>query len=341
MPRADSDAIAALDRALSERPGNARAWGMQALLLRKAAEYGDDADCAGFVGRCEAAARKALALDPAEPNAKAALAGLAPLFGRWGHARAELLDVLGTNPQHVPALHDLAVLEMATGRPSVATGIVERLLSEDRFAATFHYKRMYHLWTIGDLPPLEQVSAQALTLWPRHPAIWFARYWTLVFTGRADQAARMARQGETLPSVPAPAIHFLQRTAEIVAARDAGIADEDQLAAHSAVAIKVASSGPANAVAALMSLCAIDAIDEAFEVAYGYYLGRGASVTPLRWNAQDPSVTDQHRRVTQPLFIPSAGQMRASPRFMELCRDIGMTAYWEQSGITPDFKLKE
>ncbi len=337
LPCVDAESIALLEAALANQGGDASDWGMLALLLRKAAEYADSADCAGFVGRCETAARKALAVDPEEPNARTALAGLSPLFGNWISARMELIEVTRIDPDHPPTLHDLAVLEMATGRPITASPIMERLLVADRFAATFHYKRMYHLWALGDLRALEQISAQALALWPRHPAIWIARFWTLIFTSRSDQAVRLAADEHSLPPIPPAAFRFLKCTAELVRTRERGTADDQAVSAHAATAVSAASSGPANAVAALMSLCAIDAIDQAFEVANGYYLGRGIAATPLRWNAQDPSITDQHRRVTQPLFIPSAEGMRQDPRFTELCRDIGMADYWARFSIVPDF----
>ena len=105
------------------------------------------------------------------------------------------------------------------------------------------------------------------------------------------------------------------------------------------MSVDAASRGPAQAVAGFISLCALDAIQEALEVAQGYFIGRGDFATPLRWNAGDPSVTDQHRRVTQLLFIPSAAAVRQDPGFLPLCDEIGLTAYWNETGITPDFKL--
>ena len=90
-------------------------------------------------------------------------------------------------------------------------------------------------------------------------------------------------------------------------------------------------------MAGLLSLLALDAIDQAFDVAYGYNLGRGSNAVPLRWSKDDPSIADQHRRVTQVLFIPAAARMREDDRFAQLCSDIGLTAHWERFGITPDF----
>lgn len=338
LPIADSAAINALRSLLSDSVEDARAWGMYALLLRKAVEYADQQDCAEFVRACEHAARRAFSLEAEQSDAAVALAGVVPLFGNWAAARAKLAAVRDLDPDHVPAAHDLAVLEMATGRPSCARPLIQDLIARDPLAATFYYKRIYHLWTFGEIAEMDRIALRALQLWPRHSAIWSARIWTLVFTGRASQAARLLED----PGWPAPlarsAVDWLRRTCEVVAAEQAGrkLDGSARKAAIASVA-EAAGRGPAQAVAALMLLCALDAVDEAFEVAYGYYLGRGSVAAPLRWNAGDPSITDQHRRVTQPLFIPSAERLRQDPRFLGLCNDIGLAAYWDEFGITPDF----
>lgn len=337
LPHPDFTELTALEAALSQTGGDARDWGVLALILRKAAEYADAADCSEFVRRCEHAARRGLALDKNEPNARVALTGLTPLFGNWVNTRAGLTGALATDPGNVPALHDLAVLEMATGRPSVAAPIIEGLLERDPLAATFHYKRMYHLWTFGRLNDAEKIAARALALWPRHPAIWMARFWILLFTDRAEQALRLVSNKEERPNLTAALVEFLALGAELVAAQRAGEVRTVEMECYISRAIEVASIGPANAVCGLTMLCALDALDETFDVAYGYYLGRGRTMTPLRWNAHDPSITDQHRRVTQLLFIPAAAKMRDDARFLPLCDEIGLCAYWNELGLTPDF----
>ena len=337
LPQPDNSEASILEDILVRTGGDAPGWGVLALLLRKAAEYAQAAECTSFVDRCEHAARRSLSLDKNDPNARTALAGLAPLFGNWSNVRSSLLEILAADPRHIPASHDLAVLEMATGRPSAAAPIIEELIARDPLAATFHYKRMYHLWTLGCLNEAEKAAARALALWPMHPAIWMARFWILLFTQRADQALRLVSNEKERPQLTPSAAEFLARGAELVWARSRGDARSSDIATYISRAIEVASIGPANAVAALTMLCAFDAIDEIFDVAYGYYLGRGGAATPLRWSAHDPSITDQHRRVTQLLFIPAAMKMRADPRFLPLCDEIGLSSYWDEFGLAPDF----
>lgn len=332
LPQPDIPEIERLSDLL-DAGASARDWGILALLLRKAAEYVEAEECAKFVSRCEFAARKALALDPKESNALVALTGLTPIFRNWTNTRTELLAVLGRNPDHVPALHDFVILEMSTGRPSVAAPILDRLLERDPLAATFHYKAIYQRWTVGRLHDSEEVATKAMALWPTHPAIWMARFWTFIFTERAEQAMRLVADERSRPPLTPAMARFLAQGAALAAAREVGNARDEYVSQTT----KVASIGPANALAALTMLCALSAIDHAFEVARGYYLAEGRSAPPLRWNADDPSITDQHRRVTQVLFIPAAQQLRDDPRFLRLCEDIGLAAYWEKFGITPDF----
>ena len=338
LPTPDHHALEVLESVLAKDQRNAAAWGMYALLLRKAVEYAGPDDCAIFVRKCEQAARKSIALTDAQPDALVALAGIMPIFGNWQQARVELLEVLRGEVDHVPAAHDIAILEMSTGRPSAARPIIGDLIARDPLAATFYYKRMYHLWTVGELGDLDTVASRALQLWPRHPAIWSARLWTLIFTHRAGQALCFLEDETARPQMPPELLDMLRQTVRLAAEHQAGGPWDPAARAHTIASAQAAASrGPAQAVAALICLCALEAVDEAFEIAYGYYLGRGTAVVPLRHSSGDPSITDQHRRVTQPLFIPSAEALRQDSRFLPLCEEIGLVAYWERFGLTPDF----
>ena len=172
LPSPDLQTIARLDHCLKDDPGSARGWGMKALLLRKAVEYSPPDACSELLTACEAAARRALAIDPWQSDALVARAGVMPMFGDWLAVRKRLEEVLDRNPSHMPARHDLAVLEMATGRPSAARPLIAELINEDPLAATFYYKRMYHCWNFGELEEMERVATRALQVWPRHPGIW-------------------------------------------------------------------------------------------------------------------------------------------------------------------------
>jgi hypothetical protein len=43
--------------------------------------------------------------------------------------------------------------------------------------------------------------------------------------------------------------------------------------------------------------------------------------------------------MTQWLFTPPVAIMRADPRFMTLCDEFGLTAYWGARHVRPDYQL--
>ncbi|NJC04589.1 DNA-binding winged helix-turn-helix (wHTH) protein/tetratricopeptide (TPR) repeat protein [Sphingomonas kaistensis] len=334
LPGPDLDVIARLDRCLQDERGSARGWGMKAVLLRKAVEYSPPNACSDLLTACEAAARRALAIDPWQSDALVARAGVMPMFGNWLAVRKRLEEVLDHDPGHMPARHDLAVLEMATGRPSAARPLIAALIDEDPLAATFYYKRMYHCWNFGELEEMERVATRALQLWPQHPAIWSARFWTLLFTGRAEQARCFVQDEYVRPALPPVMVTLLGDLAALCG----GSADDEKRCALVERAAGLVVRAPVMAVAALMALLALGEAPRVLDLAYSYYLGRGSQVTPLWSNADDARISDQYRRITQLLFLPCASELRALAGFEDLCRDLGFSAYWQGAGLQPDFR---
>jgi tetratricopeptide (TPR) repeat protein len=333
LPAPDREALDRLREAARAEPHRAETWAVLALLARNAAEYADGKDCASFVDECETAAARALELEPSQGAALSALIGLPPLYGDWVVRRRRLHDALATSSGSAPLLHDLAVLEMATGRASAAVPLIEELMERDPLAPLFHYKRVYHLWTMGDLRQMDQVADRAMHLWPRHPAIWFARFWSLAFTARPQHALQQLEDAESRPQLPEPALDTLRVTlAALLAGASVG-AHSDAVRAN----VTAAQLGPAQSVAAIIHLAGLGAVDEAFAVSEGYFLRRGPLAVGLGKKASDPAVTDQCRRVTQMLFLPVTACLRADSRFTSLCDETGLADYWNRSGLTPDF----
>ena len=334
LPEPDRAALERLRRAVLAEPRHPEARAILALLLRHAAEHAEANELGHYVEECRGTADAALALDPNNNVARSALVSLPPLFGDWLKRRSQLTALLVDRPDCGPALHDLAILEMATGRPSAAVPLIEELLEREPLAAIFHYKRVYHLWTLERLSEMDRVADRAMQLWPRHPAIWFARFWTLAFTGRPDQAMEQLTDDAMRPAIPPAALAPLERTLAAVKEPHSEQARKAAIKAN----LQAGERGPAQSVAAIIHLGGLGAVDEAFEVAEAYLTRHGLRSVSLRKTATDPSVTDQHRRVTQMLFIPSAQALRASARFDRLCEDIGLAAYWQQTELMPDYR---
>lgn len=332
-PFVDEPGLAQLRAAAAAAPARADVQGMLALILRNGAEYADLDLCPALVRECESAAARALAIDPRQHHARAALIGLPPLFGDWTARRPKLLAALEESPDNFVAEHDLCMLEMATGRPRAAAAISSRLIAIEPLAATLHYKQIYQLWSTGQDAAMDRIGDRGMTLWPRHPAIWFARLWSLAFTGRVRQAIQQLASASARPDVPPPALATLELTL-------ASLADPGDAALHAQAVernLRSAEQGPAQGLAAVMHLAGLGEADAALRVAEGYLLRRGPVSVGVHKTASDPSITDQHRRVTQMLFLPVTADLRAHPRFLPLCDAMGLAAYWEAAGVTPDF----
>ena len=329
-PQPDHLQLELLRKATAEHPDSDDAWGLLALLCRQAAEYADPSEVEAFVAECQASARRALALNGAQGNAAVALASIAPLYGRWREGRSALTQLLDRAPGHVVALHDLAVLEMATGRVHTAKTIMDKLITQDPLAACFCYKSIYQHWSVNDIVGLDRVADGSIQLWPSHPAIWSARFWTLAHTGRGHAALAML-DGTSRSIFPEPVARLL-RTA-VAASLNQNGSNEAALACRLA-----AERGPAQAVAAIFGLGLLGRVDDLFDVANAYYLRVGSVPVPMRRAIDEPSINDQHRRVTQALFTPACAGMRAERgRFLELCDCIGLAEYWSSTGLNPDF----
>lgn len=179
---------------------------------------------------------------------------------------------------------------------------------------------------------MDLVADRATQLWPTHPAIWTARFWTLVYTGRAGAALAMVEDG-VRPAIPAPMLQF-----PAVVSSAARSSETAQVQHAVRASCEASRRGPAQAVAALLALGLFNGVDEAFDVPDAYYARAGGTPVPLGRVPEEASINDQHRRVTQPLFTPAGAGMRADSRFTNLCERIGLQAYWQESGCEPDFR---
>lgn len=331
--------VAALRRALDDAgPGLATIktvprTGYLLRLCRYAAEYAEPVDALGYLAECEASAARSLAIDPGQTEARVALATVAPLFGRWLDARARLGEIVRDQPDSFTATHELAIVEMAAGRICAAKALVDDLLDSDPLAACLCYKSIYQHWSTTDLPAMDHVADRAIQMWPSHPAVWIARLWTLAYTGRAQAALRMLEDEAVRPPIPPPALQFLRAILGAVS-----VGTDSKLDEAAALSRQVSQTGPAQAIGALFALGLLQRPDEQFDIAMSYYVRQGAAPVPIRHMHGEPSINDQHRRVTQILFTPACAVLRADPRFTTLCDRIGLSGYWAASGLEPDFR---
>jgi DNA-binding winged helix-turn-helix (wHTH) protein len=332
MPAGAARGVDLLRAATALRPTDARLWGRLALALRAASEGAAPDRTAAAVQACEAAAARALALDPAQPDAQVALILLRSSYGDWLVAERALRDILRREPGQVDARSALAVLLQAVGRSRDSSEIVTRLSTDVPLSPVFQYRRTYDLWMLGRVGEADRTIDRAIELWPRHPGVWFARLWLSGFTGRAAAAVAQVDDIDARPPMGEAQAALLRLSMQALQSR----APATVQAAAKAV-VESAMSGPGASVNAILILSALGRLDEAFAVADGYLLRQGPHIMPLRYTRAQTWVNDQRHRKTMMLFVPATAPMRVDPRFIDLCRGAGFVDYWRQSGQWPDF----
>lgn len=333
LPESDAQGVGFLREAVALAPDSAVAWSRLALALETALDHAMPAAAAATASDAETAARRALALDPRQPDALAALALLPPMFGDWLAAEQRLRAVLAIAPNNLAALSGLGVLMASVGRNREAAAIGARIVEREPLSPGYQYRRAYGQWNMGRAGDAERTLDRALELWPRHPAVWNTRLVLFAFTGRASSALAMLADDAALPPMLPP--DHLDRLRAALLALDRRAPTD--VARAVALWRSAAPGGPSPATNATMYLAKLGALDDSFAVAEGYLLRRGPFAVRLERTFEQPSINDQRHRKTMMLFLGALPELRADPRFLPLCAEIGLIDYWRRAGVWADF----
>lgn len=335
LPDGAAKGVGLLEEAVSLAPEDARAWGLLALARADAAENASPEETALFVARSIEAARRALALDARQPDALSAQALLPPYYGDWFAAETRMNSVLAVAPAHLPTLDALSFLHVGAGLARQGARDRVGFSASQPVSAHYLYRLTYAHWILGDVGAADRVADRAMQLWPGNIAVWFARLWTLAFTGRASRALAIVKESSSRPELPPPMIEALAASMEALESP----ADAARRTKAIDGLLSLLSHGPSHSINAILLLNGLGEIDSAFEVAEAYLLERGPLPAVVRWRKGDVSVDDQRRRKTNMLFVPVSAPMRKDPRFERLVEDIGLAEYWRMAKAVPDFRL--
>lgn len=321
-----------LREAAAADPQSARAWGLLALALRDVAEETDPSEVSRAVLETKSAARRALAIDGKEPNARTALATIHPDFGNWGKTEDALNRVLADSPRCVPALSYQVMILQAVGRARESWVLNERALALDPLSPVMLFRRGLKLWIFGRVAEADVAADRALQLWPKHSAVWNARLFIFAFTGRPHAAlAALNDEARRPPGFMPAAIGYWRSALRALDTR--APADVD---AAIQTSMKAALTSPYFAAASMMVLSTLGRVDEAFAIPEGTLLRKGKLIGNISAGKKQMAVYDQYWRRTMNLFTPATAAMRADPRFEALCDGMGMSAYWRARGVAPD-----
>jgi DNA-binding winged helix-turn-helix (wHTH) protein len=331
-PVKDREAIALIERAVAMAPDDAAAWGLLALVRARTDQHAAPDAVVSATALIDEAAGRALALDPANADARAALALAIPYYGDWLAAEKRFDAVLADHPDHAVTHDSRLFLLGAVGRPR-ESGLARVVVAPSApFDANMQYGLIYGLWFLGRIEEADRVASRAMEMWPGHYGVWFARLWLLAGTERIDRALVQIDDAAARPKLPPPIIQTL---------RTALAAAHTKQPAAIGVAVDQVMAGVANSVAAvvngMMLLNHLGATDRAFDLARAYYLEQGPILAAVSWRPGQPAIRDQRRRKTNMLFTPTAAAMRGDPRFMPLMQQMGLADYWDKRGVRPDF----
>jgi hypothetical protein len=240
--------------------------------------------------------------------------------------------VLAIDPEHLATRDARAFMIAGAGR--AREGSLERLqiAAREPLHVDQQFKLIYAHWMLGDVAAADRAADRALHLWPSHAGVWFARLWTLAFTGRAERALAHVADPPRLPKSTPETFAVLRTAMTALASRRP--ADVERAVA---AVLRQVGQGPSHSINAIMILNGLGDLDRAFDVASAYLLERGPLLASVRWRPGQLSVDNQRRRKTNMLFVPVSAAMRADPRFIPLVRDIGLVDYWSRVGVRPDF----
>lgn len=328
-PEGSKRAVMLLEQAVEVSPNDPEAWGLLALTMARIDEH-SLGNTTYPAARVDEAAGHALRLDPDNADGAAARALMIPYFGDWFAAEQRFDKVLADHPGHLETRDARAFLLGSVGLMKASAK--ERLaMKTDVFDPEMQYRLVYCLWFLGRIEEADRVANRGLSMWPRHPGLWFSRLWVLTGTGRLERALAHIDQEAGRPPLPPPLFDTLR--AGLQTALDP-TTDRAPLVARIMGGVAQNVSAVVNA---FMLLNLVGEVDRAFDLADAYYLERGPVIAAVNWRPGQPVVPDQRRRKTNMIFTPTAAPMQRDPRFMPLMAQIGLTDYWKRKGVSPDF----
>lgn len=327
VPGAGPQALLLLEDAVAIAPDSAEAWGALALVEALGVRPAADAEAVDVAVRARNAAERALALDPGNADATAALAISRNWIGRWTAHERELRAVLGRHPAHVESRAALALFLCQAGRWSDALPVFAALAKEGRLPTASHGLFAAAHSAFGNRMEADGILARAVERWPRHRMLWAARFEYLLAVGRLSDARAMVTDRARFDIVHSPL------------PMDIGLALADALEGRpgapprEAVAqqiLEARDQGTIFSPAAARSLVLLGQPRTAFAIVRTYLLG---GVSP--GGRDHPPPPQQARRHTEFFFLPSTAPLRAEPGFGEIVQAIGLADHWRETGTGP------
>ncbi len=273
------------------------------------------------------AAHRALELDPANGSAHKALYLLEPTIGRYIEAEKRLLAARTAAPDDGEVHWSLYTHYLSVGRLQDSFAEAENAYRVDPLRPPNVMAYANALFTQNREPQALGLMRHALDRWPQDPLVFAIALWTAASAGEFAflddimQRSPFSQFPEDAKQLIAPAllaIEAIRRPSIEIRTQALGMLRTD-----------VANGPPRLSLLGLCAALGVD-LDELYD------LIEASCFEPL-WRADVTlSVLDGPAH----LFLRVNTRLRESPRFVHLCRRLGLVDYWRASGTSPDCFLE-
>lgn len=329
-----NQAIGLYQQVTATEPRYADGWGALAVAYACSAPHRAANETTVLRARAHAAATRARTLDPDNAFAHVAEVVAQPRIGSWLARERVTRMALQVHPENPWFAIALAYVLGSVGRCDEAAAAMETIARVRAVDPNFVFTRTFQLWAAQRQEEADVLMAQGARLFPTHFAVWFSRFYVLLYTGRPSAALAMAADRGTWPTgIPESEIARIARVATAAQTRDP--AAIDAVVADSLAQARLGSGLAENAMS-FVSL--FGRVDEAFAIAEAYYFGRNWVVPDVRFTTSQGSFLAPGDQQTQYLFYPVTAPMRQDPRFAGIVRELGIEDYWRRSGTMPDYR---
>ena len=326
-------AVGLLRHAVAEQPDFADGWGALAMAYASSAHWRTPEEAADLRGRARAATDRAQALAPRNALADAARAIALPSRNNWLITERALRRALGEHPGHGELTYALAQLLVQVGRASEGAPLFERVRRSGPPNPGVYFREIYALWSANRREETDRLIDEANQLFPSQFAVWFARLYIFMFSGRTAQAIALLNDSAARPTgIGTDEFKSILLVAR--ALQSHAKPDVDQAMADGVARARRGSGAAENTI---QFASALGRLDDAFAVAEAHYFNRGFVVPDVRFTKEQGTYTPLGERQTHFLFFPATVAMRADRRFQPLVERLGLVHYWRQSGVLPDY----
>lgn len=320
------------EQAVHLRPESARAWGSLALVRSFEADHAQNPTA---VDAAESAARRALSLDPKEPNALLALLELQGSSLDWFTRDQTLRRIIATDPLNIPAITELFALLQAAGLNREALLWNEHAIAIEPLAADLLGRRALKLWIARRNSEADNVIDQVRDLYPNDQFAFWVRFIILALTNRAAAAKTLLDGNPALLGPPLIQSFWRACLPALEVQSPNNVANARQ------ACVQGARKSEALAAYAVMLLSVLRDVSGAFLVAEGFLMWKGTVVRSGPTEVKHVGPDASWRVGIQWLFTPPCAIMRSDPRFLPFCEGIGLEEYWRKRNVRPDYQLTE